>query len=95
MSPLSGELEGKARRQLAQLPPGIAHHHLIAVSHEMPPDKADVAISAPYWNRDLAHSDARKFRELIIGIVRGYEVAVLACDRACPASSIGDFGQPA
>jgi hypothetical protein len=60
----------------------------------MPPDKDDVALSAPYWSRDLAQDDARKFRELIIGIVRGYEVAVLSCDRACPASSLGNYGEP-
>ena len=94
MSPLPGELEDKARRRLAQLPPGAAHYHVAAISHEVPPDSEDVALSAPYWSRDLAHDDARKFRELIIGIVRGYEVGVLSCDRACPPSSIGNYGEP-
>jgi hypothetical protein len=94
MSPLPGDLEAKARRRVAHLPPGAAHCHIAVISHEMPPDSEDVALSAPYWSHDLAQDDARKFRELIIGIVRGYEVGVMSCDRACPPSSIGNDGEP-
>jgi len=75
---------------------GPEHWHIVIAIPD--PNSAEPLephkVSAPYGSEELANGDARKFRELAIGALRHYQLGVLRCTRACPASSIGDFDWP-
>ena len=73
---------------------GESHWHIVLTIPD--PDAAeplaDHRVSPPYGAEDVAQGDARKFRELMLGTLRHYRMAVLPCERKCPRSNIGDFG---
>jgi hypothetical protein len=75
---------------------GPGHWHIVIALPD--PNNAEPLephkVSAPYGSEALANGDARKFRELAIGALRHYRLGVLPCTRACPPSSIADFGWP-